>query len=143
TAEPGKASENCPLIPQRPDAVIVAEPTNLNVVVAHKGMVRWRCHTTGRAAHSSQPELGENAIFRMATVLGALERYQREIVGTLANHPLCGRPTLNVGVISGGMSVNTVPDRSTIEIDRRLVPGEDPQAAWKHVVNFVASETGL
>jgi acetylornithine deacetylase/succinyl-diaminopimelate desuccinylase-like protein len=133
----------CPLIPRRPDAAIVAEPTNLNVVVAHKGMVRWRCHTLGRAAHSSQPELGENAIFRMTKVLDALERYQREIVGTLAEHPLCGKPTLNVGLINGGMSVNTVPDRCTIEIDRRLVPGEDPHAAWKHVITYIARETGL
>ena len=46
-----------------------------NVVVAHKGMVRWRCRTRGRAAHSSQPEHGENAIFRMARVLGLLEHY--------------------------------------------------------------------
>jgi acetylornithine deacetylase len=133
----------CPLIQQRPDVAIVAEPTNLNVVVAHKGMVRWRCHTTGRAAHSSQPELGENAIFRMAKVLDALERYQRQIVGALAEHPLCGRPTLSVGLINGGMSVNTVPDHSTIEIDRRLVPGENPNIAWNHVVEFVASEAGL
>jgi acetylornithine deacetylase len=132
-----------PAFLRSPDAAVIAEPTNLNVVVAHKGMVRWRCHTKGRATHSSQPEQGENAIFRMAQVLAALERYQREIVGTLGEHPLCGRPTLSVGTVQGGISVNTVPDRCTIEIDRRLVPGEDPQTAWRHVVNFVATETGL
>jgi acetylornithine deacetylase len=119
----------------------VAEPTNLNVVVAHKGMVRWRCHTLGRAAHSSQPEQGENAIFRMAQVLTVLERYQQNVVGRLAQHPLCGRPTLSVGTISGGLSVNTVPDRCTIEIDRRLVPGEQPQQARQHVIDYLAAET--
>src|SRR5690606_33020357 len=51
------------LVPRAPDAIVVAEPTLLNVVVAHKGLVRWRCRTRGRAAHSSQPQLGENAIF--------------------------------------------------------------------------------
>jgi acetylornithine deacetylase len=131
------------IISRRPDAAIVAEPTNLQVVVAHKGMVRWRCHTAGRAVHSSRPEQGENAIFRMASVLAALERYQRDVVGTLAEHPLCDRPTLSVGTIHGGLSVNTVPDRCTIEIDRRLVPGEDPQAAWQHVIDFVAGQTDL
>src|SRR5690606_38465631 len=119
------------------------EPTSLNVVVAHKGMVRWRCHTLGRTAHSSNPQLGENAIFHMAKVLAALERYQREVVGTLAEHPLCGRPTLNVGVIAGGLSVNTVPGSATIEIDRRLNPGEDPRAARQHVIDFIAAETML
>lgn len=140
SAKSGKA---CPLLPRRPAAAIVAEPTNLQVVVAHKGMIRWRCHTLGRAAHSSQPQQGENAVFRMARVLRALEHYQREIVGTLSDHPLCGRPTLSVGTIHGGISVNTVPDRCTIEIDRRLSPSEDPQAAWQHVVHFLAGETSL
>jgi acetylornithine deacetylase/succinyl-diaminopimelate desuccinylase family protein len=131
------------LIPRRPDAAIVAEPTNLNVVVAHKGMVRWRCHVQGRAGHSSQPELAENAIFRMSAVLTALERYQREIVGSIAEYPLCGRPTLSVGTISGGISVNTVPGRCTIEIDRRVVPGEDPAQARQHVIDYLGAETGI
>jgi acetylornithine deacetylase/succinyl-diaminopimelate desuccinylase family protein len=131
------------LIPRKPDAAIIAEPTNLNVVVAHKGMVRWRCHVRGRSAHSSQPQLGENAIFRMSTVLIALERYQQEIAGKMAEHPLCGRPTLSVGTIAGGVSVNTVPGLCTIEIDRRVVPGEDPHQARQHVIDYLAAETKL
>ncbi len=131
------------IVPRRPDAAIVAEPTDLNVIVAHKGMVRWRCHTLGRAGHSSQPERSDNAIFRMAEVLGLLRRYQDSVVGKLAEHPLCGRPTLSVGTISGGISVNTVPDRCTIEIDRRLVPGEQPETAWEHVIKFLPAEGSL
>jgi acetylornithine deacetylase/succinyl-diaminopimelate desuccinylase-like protein len=125
-------------LPRPPDAAIVAEPTSLDVVVAHKGVVRWQCHTRGRAAHSSQPELGENAIYRMADVLEMLELYAREVVPTLARHPLLGQPTLSVGRIFGGVSINTVPDRCTIEIDRRVVPGEDPHAAREHAVQTVA-----
>lgn len=130
------------IIPRRPDAAIVAEPTELNVVVAHKGVVRWRCHALGRAAHSSQPQLGDSALFRMARVLEALEIYQHDIVGNLAEHPRCGRPTLSVGTIAGGLSVNTVPDHVTIEIDRRCVPGEDPRQAYRHVVDYLASCLG-
>ncbi len=85
------------IIPRKPDMAIVAEPTRLDVVVAHKGMVRWRCRTHGRAAHSSLPHLGDNAIFRMASVLAALERYQRDVVPLVGEHPLCGRPTLECG----------------------------------------------
>lgn len=131
------------IFPRKPDAVVSAEPTNLQVVVAHKGAVRWRCHTLGRAGHSSDPARCENAVFRMARVLLALERYQREIVGTLAEHPRCGQATLSVGTIRGGISVNTVPDRCSIEIDRRLVPGESPETAYQHVIDFLAEETGI
>jgi acetylornithine deacetylase len=127
-------------LPRAPDAVIVAEPTSLDVVVAHKGAVRWRCHARGRAAHSSAPQAGDNAIYRMARVLGAMERYARDVAPTLGQHPLVGQPSLSVGLISGGVSVNTVPDRCTIEIDRRVLPGEDPRAAFQHVVEFVDRE---
>jgi acetylornithine deacetylase len=130
------------IFPRRPDGCVVAEPTSLQVVVAHKGVVRWRCHARGRATHSSQPHLGINAIFRMRPVLAALERYQKEIAPTLGEHPRCGRPTLSVGTITGGLSVNTVPDRCTIEIDRRLIPGEDPHSAYRQVIEFVTREVG-
>lgn len=125
------------LLPRAPDMCIVAEPTLLNVVTAHKGMARWRCHTSGRAGHSSQPHLGDNAIYHMAHVLQALELYARDVVPHLAEHPLCGRPTLSVGLISGGLSVNTIPDHCTVEIDRRILPENDPQQAWQHAVDYI------
>jgi acetylornithine deacetylase/succinyl-diaminopimelate desuccinylase-like protein len=131
------------MIPRAPDAAVIAEPTDLDVVVAHKGVVRWRCHTRGRAGHSAQPVPGDNAIYRMAPALVAIERYQREVVGSLACHPLCGPATVSVGTIRGGISVNTIPSRCTIEIDRRLPPGEDPQAAYRHLVDHLAVETDL
>ena len=135
-------SEPGSIFPRKPDVAVVAEPTELQVVVAHKGVVRWRCHARGRAGHSSQPHLCVNAIFHMAPVLLALERYQRDIAPTLGEHPLCGRPTLSVGTIAGGLSVNTVPDLCTIEIDRRLLPREEPQAAYLHVIDYLSREVG-
>ncbi|MBW3598968.1 MAG: M20 family metallopeptidase [Planctomycetes bacterium] len=129
------------LMPRAPDAIIVAEPTLLNVVIAHKGLVRWRCRTQGRAAHSSQPQLGENAIFKMAPVLQSLEKYQKDVAPTRGEHPLLGRPTLSVGVIAGGISVNTLPDQCVIEIDRRMLPEENPEEAYRHVVEFVSQHT--
>ena len=132
-----KSASQSKLLSRVPDACVVAEPTKLNVVVAHKGAARWRCHTTGVATHSSQPHLGDNAIYHMARVLHVLEQYARDIVPTLGNHKLVGHPTLSVGLISGGISVNTVADRATIEIDRRVLPGENPQAAFDHAIEFV------
>src|SRR3954454_3209649 len=98
------------LLPRVPDAAIVAEPTKLNVVVAHKGAARWRCSTRGVATHSSQPHLGDNAIYHMGRVLQVLETYGRDVAPHYSQHPLVGHPTVSVGLISGGISVNTVPD---------------------------------
>jgi acetylornithine deacetylase/succinyl-diaminopimelate desuccinylase-like protein len=131
------------LLPRPPDGAIVAEPTQLNVVVAHKGMVRWRCRTRGRSGHSSSPQPEQNAIYKMSRVLAALESYALAVTPKLREYPLVGRPTLSVGTIAGGLSVNTVPAACTIEIDRRVVPDEDPQAAHREVVDYVARFPGV
>jgi acetylornithine deacetylase len=111
----------------RVQAAVVGEPTGLRVVVAHKGCVRWRLTTRGRAAHSSRPEEGDNAIDQMAEALLALREHAARL-GERA-HPLVGRPTLSVGRIWGGTGVNIVPDNCTIEVDRRTIPGEEPADA--------------
>jgi acetylornithine deacetylase len=130
------------LLPRRPDLAVVAEPTELDVVIAHKGTVRWRCHAVGRAAHSSHPDAGINAIYRMQPVLTALQDYARDELPRHPEHPLLGRPTLSVGTIQGGLSVNTVPDRCTIEIDRRLLPDESPAEAYQQIQQYVAARLG-
>jgi len=67
------------LIPRAPDAAIVAEPTSFNIVTAHNGVVRWRCHTIGRAAHTSRPEAGINAIYGMAEVVRSIQQYHLDL----------------------------------------------------------------
>ena len=62
----------------RPAAALVAEPTELNVVVAHRGVARWQCTVHGRAAHSSRPEEGANAVYAMARVVQLIEQFHRE-----------------------------------------------------------------
>ena len=125
------------LVPVKPSVAIVAEPTSLQTVVAHKGAVRWHLHTHGQAAHSATPSQGSNAIYKMTPVLNALDAYQRNVLPRLGSHPLCGSATLSVGVIRGGLSVNTVPDRCTIEIDRRLMPEETPEQAHQHLLEYL------
>ena len=121
----------------KPDAIIVAEPTMLDVVVAHKGVTRFEIEVSGVACHSSQPELGKNAIYRMARIIQILEQYANDVVGTLNEHPLVTNPTLNVGMIEGGISVNTVPDRCSIEVGRRTSPTEVPDEAYNHILDYV------
>ncbi|HLQ46889.1 MAG TPA: M20 family metallopeptidase, partial [Planctomycetaceae bacterium] len=113
------------LIDRRPDVAIIAEPTQLDVVVAHRGATRWKIRTDGRACHSSSPQDGINAIYRMSHVVTALEEFAELLPQRITPHPLCGSATLSVGRITGGISVNTVPDCCEIEIDRRVIPGED------------------
>jgi acetylornithine deacetylase/succinyl-diaminopimelate desuccinylase family protein len=103
-------------------AAIVSEPTQMRVAVASKGVLRWRIQCRGRAAHSSRPQTGINAITNMARVILALEEDGARLSST--THPLLGNATLNVGIIEGGLQVNIVPDLCAIELDRRLLPGE-------------------
>jgi len=128
---------NGSFIPTPPSLAIVAEPTDLDIVVAHRGAVRWKIRTTGRACHSSRPQDGVNAIYKMSYVLQALERFAEEVPRMFPEHPLCGPATLSVGRIEGGISVNTVPDECLIEIDRRCIPGEDCSQIVPQVTAFL------
>lgn len=126
------------ILPDRPAAAIVAEPTGLDVVGMHKGAVRWRIHVSGRACHSSFPERGDNAIYTAARVALEIEALAGELLRRSPGHP-CGPPTLSLGTIRGGAGVNLVPDSVVLEVDRRLVPGESPEEARDEVVRRVAA----
>ena len=94
-------------------------------------------HARHARAARVRPELGVSAINGMAKILNVLEEYARDVAPGRGDHPLVGRPSLSVGVIGGGLSVNTVPDHCPIQIDRRVLPGEDNVAAQQHVIDFV------
>lgn len=122
----------------RADMAVVAEPTRLDIVHAHKGVVRWHVRTAGRSCHSSSPEQGVSAIYRMGRLLHAIEKFG-ETLRNKAADPLLGPPTLSVGRIEGGASANTVPDWCRIEVDRRLIRGETPDAALKEFQEALAA----
>ena len=100
---------------------IVGEPTSLNVVHTTKGSLWTTLRATGKAAHSSQPERGDNAAMKLARALDVLER---EISPKLEAyiHPVLGRSTINVGVLRAGSRPNIVPDLAEAEIDIRITP---------------------
>lgn len=112
------------------DAAVVAEPTEFKCVIASKGVLRWRIRTRGKAAHSSKPHLGINAITAMSRIVLALQEDHERM--QQVQHPLLGPGTCNVGVIHGGVQVNFVPDEAVIEIDRRLLPGEEVESVLAH-----------
>lgn len=104
------------------DAAIVGEPSELQLGLAERGGAWITATAYGTAAHGSQPHRGVNAITSMARYLLRLPEVLPD-----REHPLCGRPTVNAALISGGSAPNVVPDRCVVDIDRRILPGErDP-----------------
>ncbi len=110
-----------------PAAGIVTEPTNLAVVHAHKGFTWGRIETVGYSAHGSAYDAGIDAIALMGRVIARLEAFDRTELPR-RTHPLLGRASVHCALISGGVELSTYPDRCTLEIERRLLPGETPAA---------------
>ncbi|MCH2117533.1 MAG: M20 family metallopeptidase [Pirellulales bacterium] len=124
-----------------PSAVIVGEPTTLQMITAHNGTVRWKIETQGRAAHSSDPSQGRSAITDMIKVIGVIEA--EYIPKLTAEYPLVGTAQCSINMITGGSLVNVIPEFCTIEVDRRLVPGEDAESilpAVETVLQTLAEE---
>ncbi len=115
-----------------PEAAIVAEPTELRVIRANKGVLRWHITTRGRSAHSSKPQLGVNAITAMAKVILALEQDEQRCARETSPHPLVGPATCSIGLIEGGAQINFVPEHCRITLDRRLLPGETEAGVTAH-----------
>lgn len=117
-------------------ALVVGEPTSNYPLVGHKGALWLEACTTGVTAHGSMPDRGTNAIYKAARVIDKLEKFQFNI----PPHPLLGSPTLNVGTISGGMNINSVPDKTTIGIDIRTVPGQCNQNVFEELQSYLGDE---
>jgi acetylornithine deacetylase len=115
----------------KPTGVIVGEPTMCQPVVAHNGVIRWKINTKGIAAHSSNPSNGQSAISAMAKLV---LQFEKEYCSKISlNHPLTGEAACSVNTISGGSSVNIIPDFCEIEIDRRTLPGENSEQVLKEI----------
>jgi len=115
-----------------PDYAIVGEPTSLGVVRGCKGVLRFGIVVRGRAVHSSRPAEGRNAIVGMARIIPVLDGWFREELSR-TNHPDFGPSTGSIGLIEGGAGVNIVPEECRIQIDVRLLPGQD----WTSVMDKV------
>jgi succinyl-diaminopimelate desuccinylase len=101
---------------------ITGEPTDMHIGVEAKGVLVLRIEVEGRAAHSSTPWLGDNAILKAVDVFRAIESlpFSRE------STEMFDRPSINLGRIEGGDALNKVPDKCTMAVDVRFLPGQDP-----------------
>jgi succinyl-diaminopimelate desuccinylase len=114
-------------------AMVVGEPTSNYPLVGHKGSVKFHARFKGVSAHGSMPHLGVNAIYKAARALGKLEAFDFGVPA----HPVMGKPTLNVGTIEGGNTVNAVPDSADIGVDIRTVPGMNHAALLNSLQNLM------
>lgn len=120
-------------------ALVVAEPTGNRLLVGHKGALWLEGATKGVTAHGSMPEKGVNAIYKAARAVTALQDFDFNI----ARHDVLGSPTLNVGTISGGLNINSVPDRTAIGIDIRTIPGQSHAKIRDHLAHYLGNEVTL
>ena len=104
------------------DFAITGEPTDMHIGVEAKGVLVMRIVVHGRAAHSSTPWLGDNAVLKAIDVFRAIESlpFSRE------SSEMFDRPSINLGRIEGGDALNKVPDRCEMAVDVRYLPGPGP-----------------
>ncbi len=129
--------ESYPLGTALPANAVIGEPTSLRVARLHKGHLKMRITLKGMSAHSGYPHLGVNAIEPAGRVVEALSHLRRALEGEEVPHrelfPEVPFVPLNVGTIHGGSAINVVPDRCTVEIGLRPLPGMDSEPLIERV----------
>jgi acetylornithine deacetylase len=109
------------------DAAIVAEPTSLQIQIAHKGFAWIEIQTKGIAAHGSLYQKGVDAISKMGKILMGIEEIGKSLL--TKHHPLVGPASIHASLIEGGLGLSTYPDKCVLQAERRLIPGEDRNKA--------------
>ncbi|MEP6991720.1 MAG: ArgE/DapE family deacylase [bacterium] len=122
----------------RADAAIVAEPTRLAIMPAHRGFVWIEVEVTGRAAHGSRWEIGVDAIRHAGLLLAELDRLDSDVLPR-TTHPLLGRASIHASTIEGGIGMSTYPDRCIVRLERRSIPGETSDAVMAEVMGACAA----
>lgn len=120
----------------KPDYAVAAWFT-YSVVIAHNGCLHLEVEVNGRSAHAAKPETGADALEAATRILSSLYTYRETFAATRCSIAGIDQPTLVVGLISGGINTNVVPDRVTFRIDRRILPDEDVAKAETDLVRHI------
>ena len=118
------------------DGAIVAEFTELQLILAHRGFVWLEVETIGKAAHGSRPDLGVDAIVKMGKVLVEMEKLDRRLRAN-PTHPLLGSGSLHASLIQGGQELSSYPERCILAVERRTLPGETPEGVEAEMLEMV------
>jgi putative selenium metabolism hydrolase len=118
----------------RPDFVVIGEPTRMQVYRGHKGRVEMQVIATGKSAHAASNHLGDNAIYKLLPIIDRISKMEPE----LGDDPFLGHGKITVSDLHVKTpSINAVPDRATIFIDRRMTFGETPESVLEQVRQLV------
>lgn len=120
------------------DAAVIAEPTSCEIHLGNKGYSSFYIDTEGVGCHTSKPWEGVNAIYKMGHVIEKFEIYAENLKNV--TNPYLGQATACIGTIHGGVRVNTVPDKCTVEAERRLLPGETIEQLRKEIQDVAGEE---
>ena len=118
------------------DGAIVAEFTELQLILAHRGFVWLKVETIGKAAHGSRPDLGVDAIVKMGKFLTQMESLDQTLRSN-PTHPLLGSGSLHASLIQGGQELSSYPERCVLSVERRTLPGETPEAVEGEFLQIV------
>ena len=111
----------------------IAAGFSYSVLTAHNGCLHLEVEVTGRSAHAAKPWTGIDALEAANGIMSALYDYRRGLAERVSSLPQIGSPQLTIGLISGGINTNVVPDRVVFRLDRRIIPEEDAGAVEKEL----------
>jgi acetylornithine deacetylase len=119
----------------RAGAVIVVEPTELKVTIAHRGFAGFEIETRGVAAHGSRPDLGVDAIRKIGPILQRLDELDERLQGD-GSHPLLGSGSLHASLIEGGQELSSYPERCVLTGERRTLPSESTEQVERQLAEL-------
>lgn len=120
----------------KPDFAICAG-FSYGVTTSHNGCLHLEVEVLGKSGHAAEPERGDDALEAAAAVLSDLYAYRKSLTALQSSLPGIGSPTLVVGLISGGINTNVVPDRVVFRLDRRIIPDENGADAERLITALV------
>jgi len=125
----------------KPDYAICAG-FSYDITTAHNGCLHLEVEVTGKSAHAARPDTGEDALEAAAGIITDLYALRKTYAATRSQTPGIESPTLVVGLISGGINTNVVPDNVKFRIDRRIIPDEDPHQVEQELLKRLTTFGG-
>jgi putative selenium metabolism hydrolase len=122
----------------KPDFVVIGEPTQMRVYRGHKGRIELKITARGRSAHAASHHLGDNAVYKMASIIAQIRELDRRFRFGMGAHPVQGRPSIAVThAETRTASLNAVPDQFTIYLDRRVTLNEPREEVIAQIIGLI------
>ncbi|MEW6287724.1 MAG: YgeY family selenium metabolism-linked hydrolase [Chloroflexota bacterium] len=122
----------------KPDFVVIGEPTKMRVYRGHKGRIELKITAYGKSAHAASHYLGDNAVYKMMSIITQIRELDRRFRLGMGSHPIQGHPSIAVTDVSARTaSINAVPDQFTIYLDRRITSNEPREEVIQQIKGLI------